>query len=130
MKTTAITGDAILAFTAVEKVCPTEYDKFRRALSETPIKTLDEFRDLKENIAAGDAADHYYADLAEASSELIDTLNAKGLDVVLSYIARDELVVFQFVKPPVELALRPEAVPTFDKLGLGAESVYIDNTDA
>lgn len=124
MKTTAITGDTLLAFTAVEKVCPTEYEKFRRALSDTPVKTLDEFRDLQENIAAGDAA------LAEASRELIDALKAKGLDVELSYIARDELVVFQFTKPPVELALRPEAVPTFDKLGLGAESVYIDNTDA
>lgn len=130
MKTTAITGDTLLAFTAVEKVCPSEYKKFRRALSDTPIKTLDEFRDLQENIAAGDASDHFYAALAEASSELIDALKAKGLDVELSYIARDELVVFQFDKPPVELALRPEAVPTFDKLGLGAESVYIDNTDA
>lgn len=130
MRTTSITGDAILAFTAVEKVCPTEYDKFRRALSEHPIKTLDEFRDLKENIAAGDAADHYYADLAEASSELIDALNAKGLDVVLSYIDRDELVVFQFTNPPVEMALKPDATETFDKLGLGTEFIYIDNTDA
>ena len=130
MKTTAITGDTLLTAAAVEKVCPTEYSKFRRALSDRPIKTLDEFRDLKENIAAGDAADHYYADLAEASSELIDALNAKGLDVVLSFIERDELVVFQFVNPPVELALRPEATKTFDKLGIGAEFIYIDNTDA
>lgn len=130
MKTTAITGDTLLTNAAVEKVCPTEYGKFRRALSDRPIKTLDEFRDLKENIAAGDAADHYYADLAEASSELIDALNAKGLDVNLSYIERDELVVFQFVNPPVELALRPEATETFDKLGIGAEFIYIDNTDA
>lgn len=130
MKTTAITGDAILAFTAVEKVCPTEYGKFSRALFDKPIKTLGEFRDLQENIAAGDAADHYYADLAEASSELIEALNAKGLDVVLGYIARDQLVVFQFVTPPVELALRPAAAETFDKLGLGAEFIYIDNTDA
>ena len=130
MKTTAITGDTLLSFSAVDTVCPAEYDKFSRALSDNPIKTLDQFRDLQENIAAGDAADHFYAALADASSELIDALKAKGLDVELSYIARDELVVFQFVKPPVELALRPEAVPTFDMLGLGAESVYIDNTDA
>ena len=130
MKTTAITGDTLLTAAAVEKVCPTEYGKFRQALSDRPIKTLDEFKDLKENIAAGDAADHYYADLAEASSELIDALNAKGLDVVLSFIERDELVVFQFVNPPVELALRPEATKTFDKLGIGAEFIYIDNTDA
>lgn len=130
MRTTAITGDTLLAFTAVDKVCPTEYNKFSRALSDTPIKSLDQFRDLQENIAAGDAADHVYANLAEASSELIDALKAKGLDVELSYIDRDELVVFQFTNPPVELSLRPEAVPTFDKLGLGAEFVYIDNTDA
>ena len=125
MKTTAITGDAILAFTAVEKVCPTEYGKFRRTLSKNPIKTLDEFRDLQENIAAGDSSD-----LAKASSELIAALKDKGLDVVLSYIDRDQLVVFQFVNPPVELALKPEATETFDKLGLGTEFIYIDNTDA
>lgn len=130
MKTTAITGDTLLAFTAVDKVCPTEYEKFSRALSDNPIKTLDEFRDLQENIAADAAADHCYAALAEASRELIDALKAKGLDVELSFIERDELVVFQFVNPPVELALRPEAVPTFDKLGIGAEFIYIDNTDA
>ena len=130
MRTTAITGDTLLAFTAVDKVCPAEYNKFSRALSDTPIKTLDQFRDLQENIAAGDAADHVYANLAEASRELIEALKAKGLDVELSYIDRDELVVFQFTNPPVELSLRPEAVSTFDKLGLGAEFVYIDNTDA
>ena len=56
MKTTAITGDTLLTAAAVEKVCPTEYGKFRQALSDRPIKTLDEFKDLKENIAAGDAA--------------------------------------------------------------------------
>ena len=57
-------------------------------------------------------------------------LKDKGLDVELSYIDRDELVVFQFTNPPVELSLRPEAIETFDKLGIGAESIYIDNTDA
>ena len=130
MKTTAITGDTLLSVAAVDKVCPTEYDKFSRALFYTPIKTLDQFRDLQENIAAGDAADHVYANLAEASRELIDALKDKGLDVELSYIDRDELVVFQFTNPPVELSLRPEAIETFDKLGIGAESIYIDNTDA
>jgi hypothetical protein len=90
---------------------------------------LDEFHDLQETIA-GATAYPSYADLAEASSKLIDALKAKGLDVELSFIERDELVVFQFVNPPVELALRPEAVSTFDKLGIGAEFIYIDNTDA
>ena len=130
MKTTAITGDTLLSVAAVDKVCPTEYDKFSRAMFYRPIKTLDQFRDLQENIAAGDASDHFYANLAEASRELIDALKSKGLDVELSFIERDELVVFQFVNPPVELALRPEATETFDKLGIGAEFIYIDNTDA
>lgn len=129
MKTTAITGDTLLSVAAVDKVCPTEYDKFSRALFYRPIKTLDEFHDLQETIA-GATAYPSYANLAKASSKLIDALKAKGLDVELSFIERDELVVFQFVNPPVELALRPEAVPTFDKLGIGAEFIYIDNTDA
>lgn len=129
MKTTAITGDTLLSVAAVDKVCPTEYGKFSLALFYRPIKTLDEFHDLQETIA-GSTAYPSYADLAEASSELIGSLKAKGLDVELSFIERDALVVFQFVNPPVELALRPEAVPTFDKLGIGAEFIYIDNTDA
>lgn len=129
MKTTAITGDTLLTAAAVDKVCPTEYDKFSRAMFYRPIKTLDEFHDLQETIA-GSTAYPSYANLAEASSKLIDALKAKGLDVELSFIERDELVVFQFVNPPVELALRPEATETFDKLGIGAEFIYIDNTDA
>lgn len=130
MKTTPITGDCLLACAAVDKVCHAEYAKFSRALFYRPVKTLDAFRELQETIAAGAAADFFYADLAKASSELIDALKAKGLDVELSFIERDELVVFQFVNPPVELALRLDAVPTFDKLGIGAEFIYIDNTDA
>ena len=130
MKTAEFNGDVILSECAIGKLCPEELAKFSGLADANPIKSMDEYRALMENIGAGDATDALYGELAKAANAVIDALKAKGLDVRLSYIELDNMLVFQFSKPVIDYSLKPETEALFSKLGLDVNSVYLDYTDA
>ncbi len=128
--TAEFNGDVILSEYAISKLCPEELAKFSALADANPIKSMDEYRALMENIGADDATDVFYGELAKAANAVIDALNAKGLDVRLSYIERDDMLVFQFNEPVIDYSLKPDTEALFSKLGLDVNSVILDYTDA
>lgn len=130
MNTAEFNGDVILSVYAIGKLCPEELANFSALADATPIKSMDEYRALMKTIGEGDATDVLYGELAKATSAVIDALKAKGIDVRLSYIELDNMLVFQFSKPVIDYSLKPDAEALFSKLGLDVNSVYLDYTDA
>lgn len=132
MKTTrSYTGEVLMCWDAIQKLCPDEAMEFGEAETETTFDCEDEYKLFVREVNGKQLPSKCkYPRLTKAARELVKAVRAKGVDLITGYIYNEceAEVVFGFNFQVINYTIKPELRDKFEALGLDIDSVYMDST--